>query len=228
MRQIMINSISLINIPFLELKSQLDAAVRGGAKWFHIDLMDGHYVPNLCFPIEIISQLKKAYPEIVMDIHVMVTDPVAYIERLKEAGADYVSFHVDATNFVRRTIAKIHQADMKAGIILNPSQRVDVIEPYVGDADLVMLMAVEPGFSGQAFLPGSMERLAQLAEIRRKTGSKFLLSVDGGVDLEKEKSCCETGVNVIVGTKHNIFHQPEGLEAACRRFETQYGCANII
>lgn len=219
----MINSASVINVPFLDMRAQLDELVAGGTKYFHIDLMDGHYVPNLCMPIKLIRELKDAYPQIIMDVHIMVTNPQDYIGRLREAGADYVAFHTDSTPFVRRTINEIHSAGMKAGIVVNPSQRIDHIEPYIQHVDMVMLMAVEPGFAGQALLEGSMERLAEIAGLRAKYGCKFLLSVDGGIDHDRSVICRDIGVDVIVGTVHNIFKQPDGLKQACLRFEREFG-----
>ena len=218
----MINTASIVNIPFLKLKEQMDELIAGGTTCFHIDLMDGHYVPNLCYPLPFIRELKNEYPEITMDIHVMVTEPVTYVERLKAAGADYVSFHTDSTSFVRRTINEIHKAGMKAGVVVNPSQMTSHIVPYIKDLDMVTLMAVEPGFSGQPLLEGSMERLQELADLREKYGAHFLLSVDGGIDHEKSVLCQSIGVDVIVGTVHNIFQQPDGIYNACVRFEKEF------
>ncbi len=219
----MINSASVINVPFLDMREQLDELVAGGTKYFHIDLMDGHYVPNLCMPIKLIRELKDAYPRIVMDVHIMVTNPQDYIGRLQEAGADYVAFHTDSTPFVRRTINEIHSAGMKAGIVVNPSQRIDHIEPYIQYVDMVMLMAVEPGFAGQALLEGSMERLGRIADLRKQYGCEFLISVDGGINHDRSILCRDMGVDVIVGTVHNIFRQPCGIREACRRFEREFG-----
>ena len=219
----MINSASIINCGFLTLAEQTQQLIAGGVHFFHIDLMDGHYVPNLCMPIELIAELKQAYPQVTMDIHIMVTDPQNYVERLRAAGADYVSFHTDSTSFVRRTLSMIHAAGMKAGVVLNPSQRIDSMEPYVQELDMVTLMAVEPGFSGQPLLSGSMERIREIADLRKKTGAHFLINVDGGIDYEKGRQCKEMGVDVIIGTRHTVFHQPEGLQKACERFERELG-----
>ncbi len=219
----MINTASIINIPFLHMKEQIDQLIEGGTKYFHIDLMDGHYVPNLCMPIELIRELKDAYPQVNMDIHIMVTNPDDYILRLKNAGADYMSFHTDSTNFVRRTLSNIRNAGMKAGIVINPSQRMDHIEPFIHCFDLVTVMAVEPGFSGQTFLDGSMERIQELCDLRKKHNAKFLISIDGGVDYERGKICKQMGVDWIVGTRHTIFRQPGGILEACRRFERELG-----
>ena len=219
----MLNSASIINCSFLHMKEELDQLVAGGTPMFHIDLMDGHYVPNLCMPIKLIEELKKNYPQIIMDVHIMVTDPSSYVRRLADAGADYVSFHTDATRFVRHTINEIRAAGMKPGILINPSQRIDHIEPFIKYVDMITLMTVEPGFAGQPFLEGGMERLQEIADLRRKHGCEFLINVDGGIDYEKGRRCKEIGVDVIVGTVHNIFRQPEGLTEACRRFNRELG-----
>ena len=215
----MINSASIINVSFLNMKEEVDQLVAGGTTFFHIDLMDGHYVPNLCLPIKMLAELKAAYPQITMDVHLMVTNPEDYVERLREAGADYVSFHTDSTRFVRRVINQIREA----GILINPSQRIDHIEPYIEYVDMVTLMAVEPGFAGQPLLEGSMERLREIADLRRKHHCSFILSVDGGIDYEKGKICKEIGVDAIVGTVHTVFKQPEGIKAACERFARELG-----
>lgn len=219
----MINSASIINLNFLKMKEGLDQLVAGGTQMFHIDLMDGHYVPNLCMPIKLISELKKAYPEIIMDVHIMVTNPSDYVARLAEAGADYVTFHTDSTPFVRRLINEIRKAGMKPGIIINPSQRVDHIVPFIEYVDMVMLMTVEPGFAGQPFLEGGLERLQEIADLRKQYGCNFLINVDGGIDYVKGKRCKEIGVDVIVGTLHNIFGQPEGITEASKRFCRELG-----
>ena len=194
----MINSASIINVSFLNMKEEVDQLVAGGTTFFHIDLMDGHYVPNLCLPIKMLAELKAAYPQITMDVHLMVTNPEDYVERLREAG-------------------------MKPGILINPSQRIDHIEPYIEYVDMVTLMAVEPGFAGQPLLEGSMERLREIADLRRKHHCSFILSVDGGIDYEKGKICKEIGVDAIVGTVHTVFKQPEGIKAACERFARELG-----
>ena len=219
----MINTASIINVSFLNMKEEIDQLVAGGTTFFHIDLMDGHYVPNLCLPIKLLAELKAAYPQIMMDVHLMVTDPENYIGRLRDAGTDYVSFHTDSTRFVRRVINQIRAAGMKPGILINPSQRIDHIEPYIEYVDMVTLMAVEPGFAGQPLLEGSMERLQEIVDMRRRHGCSFILSVDGGIDYEKGKICREIGVDAIVGTIHTVFRQPEGIKAACERFARELG-----
>ena len=148
----------------------------------------------------------------------MVDNPSFYIPKMKEQGADYVSFHCDSTSFVRGTLFEISEAGMKAGIVLNPSQSVDVIRPYAQYLDYIVFMSVEPGFAGQKFLEGSMERLRDLALLRRELGLNFQIIVDGGVHYGIIEECVKNGADALVTNVYTIFNQPEGITAACRRF----------
>ena len=215
----MINAPSLANCNCLEFGDNVRELVEGGVTFFHIDLMDGHYVPNLCLPPNYIRDLKKTYPHVTAEVHMMVSDPIPYIPVLKKNGADYVAFHADATSFARRTLHQIHEAGMKAGVVINPSQRIDQIEPYIEYLDYVILMTVEPGFAGQRFLPGSLDRIKELAELRKKHKANFLIEIDGGVDYENAKACVECGADILVTGIYIVFKQPDGIVAACKRFE---------
>jgi ribulose-phosphate 3-epimerase len=197
---------------------QVEQLVQGGADWFHIDIMDGHYVPNLCFPVKIISELAKKYPHIKRDIHLMTTDPLLYIPQLAEGGADYVSFHMDSTNFAYRTLMKIKSYGIKAGVVINPSQRPEIIEPVINLLDYVVLMTVEPGYAGQKFLTDSLPRVSELSRLREKHGADFLISIDGGVDYPNAVECVKRGAEVYVTGIYMVFNQPDGISAACRRF----------
>ncbi len=197
--------------------------VEGGVDFFHIDLMDGHYVPNLWVPVEFVRDMKRGYPDMKMDVHMMVTDPMAYVERLAEAGADYISFHTDSTSFVRRTLDRIHACGKKAGVVINPSQRTDSIVPYIDYLDMVTLMAVEPGFSGQPLLPGSVERVGELDALRKQYHAHYLINIDGGVDYETGLKVKELGCDIVIGTRHTIFFQEEGITEACRKFRRILG-----
>ncbi len=219
----MFNSPSLANCDLTRLDEQLNEMSAGGVDFFHIDLIDGHYVNNLGFPPRIISDIKKRYPQIITDVHLMVTEPISYVSTMQECGADFVCFHTDSTRFVIRTLKAYHDAGMKAGIVLNPSQCIESILPYLSYVDMVVMMAVEPGFAGQSYLPETTQRVRELCKLRNKLNLDFLISVDGGVNHTIGRQLKKIGVDVIVGTIHNIFQQPDGLEAACKSFKSTLG-----
>jgi ribulose-phosphate 3-epimerase len=214
-----INTPSVANCDPMLMGEQVEQILAAGGRFLHIDLMDGHYVPNLGFPVSYVAGLKKAHPEAIADIHMMVTNPADYLDRLKEAGADYVSFHIDSTPFVRRVLKGVSDRGMKAGVVLNPSQRIDILEPFVDLLDIVVLMCVEPGFAGQPLLPRTMERVQALCEFKKQQGANFMISVDGGMNTEQCIEAARMGVEIFVGTAHTVFHKPEGLTAACAAFQ---------
>lgn len=215
----MINAPSLANCNCLSFGQDVKELIEGGASFFHIDLMDGHYVPNLCMPLNYVKDIKSQYPEVTADVHIMVSNPMDYIGRLKQAGADYVAFHIDSTNFVRRTLTAIREAGMKAGVVINPSQRIDLIEPYISLLDYVVLMTVEPGYAGQRFLEGGLERIQELNGLRSKYKAEFLIEIDGGVDYAYAMPCKEMGADILVTGIYMIFNQDDGIVEACRRFD---------
>ena len=213
-----INAPSLANINLLDFGKQVSELVEGGVRFFHVDLMDGHYVNNLCFPLTVVKNLKDKYPDCVVEVHMMVENPIDYIEVLKQYGADYVAFHCDSTSFIRRTITTIQAVGMKAGIVLNPSQRIDIIEPYANLLDYIIFMSVEPGMAGQKFLPGSMERLIKLAQFRKEMGCDFKILIDGGVNYGIAEDWVRNGADILVTGIYMIFEQPDGIVSACERF----------
>ena len=219
MKPIVINSPSIANCNTLHVREDIEELRKAGVKFLHVDLMDGNYVPNLCFPVRMMQDLKTEYPDMVLDVHMMVTDPIAYVDRMAEAGVDYLSFHVDSTNFTVRTIDRILARGMKPGVVINPSQNVDVILPYAQMLDMVTLMAVEPGFAGQKFMMQAVDRVAQLASIRKQCGKDFLINVDGAMTYEGLVPCIQRGANVIVTGIYTIFQQPEGIVGACGKFD---------
>lgn len=215
----MIHAPSLANCNCLTFGQDVEELIEGGVEFFHIDLMDGHYVPNLCLPVNYIKDIKEQYPDVTAEIHLMVTNPMDYLDSLAKAGADYVAIHGDSTSFIRRTLLAIREKGMKAGAAINPSQRIDVIEPYIKYLDYVILMTVEPGFAGQRFLPEGLDRLTELDDLRRKYNAGFLIEVDGGVDYENASLLKKRGADILVTGIYVVFKQEDGIVSACRRFE---------
>lgn len=218
MKPIVINSPSLANCNTLYIREDIEKLREAGVRFLHVDLMDGNYVPNLCFPIRFVQDLKNEYPDMILDVHMMVNDPISYVDRMADAKVDYLSFHIDSTPFVIRTIDKIRSAGMKPGIVINPSQRVEVIEPYADMVDMVTLMAVEPGFAGQRFMQRTIQRVGKTASIRKKEKLEFLINVDGAINYESLIPCIQRGANVIVTGIFTVFQQPDGISGACLRF----------
>lgn len=221
MKPIVINSPSLANCNTLHIKEDIEELRQAGVTFLHVDIMDGHYVPNLCFPIRFVKDLKEEYPDMVLDVHMMVTNPLDYVDCMAEAGVDYLSFHVDSTSFVIRVINRIRAKGMKPGIVINPSQPIGIIEPYVKTADMVTLMSVEPGFAGQQFMTQAIERVETLATLRKHCENDFLINVDGAMNAMGLVPCIRRGANVIVTGIFTVFQQEDGIAAACRRFEQE-------
>ncbi|RGZ00382.1 ribulose-phosphate 3-epimerase [Clostridium sp. AM58-1XD] len=217
----MINAPSLANCNLFTMAEEMDAMIKGGVRFVHIDIMDGHYVPNIFFPLSIVKTIKTRYPDIITDVHLMVTNPEDYVDRMKEDGADYLSFHIDSTRFSRRLLERIRQSGMKAGFVLNPSQPVSMAEPLVSFADYVVLMTVEPGFAGQKFMPDAIGRLEQLQQLKEKTNTDFLISIDGGIDVHHSRECMKRGAEILISGIYTVFHQPDGLENACVRYQKE-------
>ena len=221
MKPIIKNSPSLANCNTLFIRDDIEELRKAGVTFLHVDIMDGNYVPNICFPLRFVKDLKSEYPDMILDVHMMVTDPISYIDGMAEAGADYLSFHADSTPFVIRTIDRIRSRGIKPGVVLNPSQAVEAIEPYADLVDMVTLMAVEPGFAGQTFMPRTIGRVEELASLRKKTGNDFLINVDGAINSESLIPCVRRGANIIVTGIFTVFRQPDGILSACRRFDEE-------
>jgi ribulose-phosphate 3-epimerase len=217
----MINAPSVANCDLLDMGRQVDELIAGNVKLLHVDLMDGHYVPNLFLPVGIVKALKERHPQVMLDVHLMVSNPEDYFDRLKEYGADYVSFHIDSTSFSIRLLRKIRDLGMNAGIVINPSQRIDIIEPLIDYLDYAVLMTVEPGFAGQKFMEGSLERLEELNKLREKHNAKFLISVDGGIDYPNSIESLKRGADILITGIYTVFNQQDGLTDACLRFEKE-------
>lgn len=216
-----VNDPSLANINLMKFTEEVEELYSGGVRMFHIDLMDGHYVRNLCFPTSVVRNLKEKYPDVTMEVHLMVDNPFDYVDILSEYGCSCFGFHLDSTSFSRRLISLIHEKGMKAGVAINPSQSISLLEPLLPYLDYVIFMSVEPGFAGQKFILGSMERLEELAALRRKTGYDYKIIVDGGVNYDIASEVVALGADALVTNIYMIFNQECGIKEACRRFERE-------
>lgn len=223
----MINLPSLANSDFLTLGSDLDAFIDAGVKAVHVDVMDGHYVPNLCFSVDMVRSLRRNHPDLVIDAHLMVDDLIPYIGPLQQAGCDAVSFHLDSTRFARRAVTQIQAAGMRAGVALNPSTPIDSIVPVLPYLDYVVLMTVEPGFAGQSFLPGSLERLEALAALRDRESPDALIQIDGGVTFEMARACAEAGADALVTGVFTVYDPSLSRRDAVQKYDAFMAAAGF-
>ncbi len=164
--------------------------------WFHLDIMDGVFVPNISFGFPIVEQVRK-YAQKPLDVHLMIVEPEKYIERFKDAGADVISVHYEACIHLHRTVQHIKSLGIKAGVVLNPHTPVSVLEDIIQDVDLVLIMTVNPGYGGQKFIENSYKKITRLKKLLTEKGSSALIEVDGGVDLSNARKMLDAGVDVM-------------------------------
>ena len=207
------------------LGNDIEAARRGGAAGVHIDIMDGRYVPNLCMSFAQAGAIKESYPSLEMDIHMMVADPFCWVEELVRLQPQRVAVHLDSTPFTYRFLERMKAAGISPGVAWNPSQPLELLFPLARRIEYVLLMAVEPGFSGQSMLQETYQRIAVVDAWRRREGLGFRIMVDGGVDLENGSLCVKAGADILVGGALVCFGQEGGVEAACRRLAKTLCCA---
>jgi ribulose-phosphate 3-epimerase len=190
-------SASILNADFSNLLKEIEMVNSSEADWFHLDIMDGVFVPNISFGFPVVEQVKK-HAQKPLDVHLMIVEPEKYIERFKEAGADILSVHYEACTHLHRTVQQIKSAGMKAGVVLNPHTPVSVLEDIIQDVDLVLIMTVNPGYGGQKFIENSLKKVARLKELITDKSSSALIQVDGGVDMSNARKLFDAGVDVLV------------------------------
>ena len=188
---------SILSADFAHLARDIAAAERGGADLIHVDVMDGHFVPNLTIGPPVVKAIKKA-ASVPLDVHLMIEDPDRYIEAFADAGASYLSVHVEVLPHLHRTIAAIKARGLKAGAVLNPSTPVVMLENVAGDVDYVLVMSVNPGFSGQSFIPRSIEKIRAVRALLAAAGNLAPIEVDGGVDLNTVGAVVAAGADMLV------------------------------
>lgn len=190
-------SASILNADFCHLKKEIDMINDSETDWFHLDIMDGVFVPNISFGFPIIEQVKK-YAQKPLDVHLMIVEPDKYIEKFKAAGADILTVQFEACTHLHRTVQNIKSQGMRAGVALNPHTPVSLLEDMLTDLDMVLIMTVNPGFGGQKFIPNSYNKITRLKQMIREKDVSTLIQVDGGVDRSNIRKLADTGVNVMV------------------------------
>jgi len=198
---------SVLSADFLNLGRDVDMINNSAAEWFHVDVMDGRFVPNISFGLPVIKAIKKKATK-PLDVHLMIVEPEKYFEDFKNAGADILSVHIEASIHLHRSLQAIKALGMKAGVAINPHTPVSTLSEVINDVDLVCMMSVNPGFGGQSFIPNTMHKIRDLKKMILEKGAPTLIEIDGGVTLENAASILEAGADVLVAG-NTVFSAPD-------------------
>ena len=199
---------SILSADFSQLGNEIRKLEEGGADMIHVDVMDGHFVPNLTIGPPVIKALKK-HSSVLFDVHLMISPVHDYIEAYSDAGADIITIHPEATNNLKSSILKIKELKKKVGVSLNPGTQIDTIIDFLEQIDLVLIMSVNPGFGGQKFMPEVLTKVKELKKIQKEKGLNFDIEIDGGINFDNAKTVIEAGANILVsGT--TIFKSNNG------------------
>lgn len=201
---------SVLSANFANLEADLEMLNNSVAEFIHIDVMDGVFVPNISFGFPLIQAMRKLSTK-TFDVHLMIVEPDKYIETFKNAGADILSVHLEASTHLHRTLQKIHSVDMKAGVAINPHTSVNLLEETIADIDLVCVMSVNPGFGGQKFIENTYDKISRLKDLILKKNSKALIEIDGGVTLQNANKLLEHGADVLVAG-NTVFNSESPIQ----------------
>ncbi|WP_160720060.1 ribulose-phosphate 3-epimerase [Bacillus sp. USDA818B3_A] len=202
---------SILSADFAKLGEEIIAVDQAGADYIHIDVMDGHFVPNITIGPLVVEAVRPV-TKLPLDVHLMIENPDQYIEAFAKAGADYITVHVEACRHLHRTIQSIKSFGVKAGVVLNPATPVESIQHIIGDIDMVLLMTVNPGFGGQSFIPEVLPKIRQVKEMADQKGLTIEIEVDGGVNPVTARQCIEAGANVLVAGSA-VYNQEDYKQA---------------
>lgn len=213
---------SILSADFKELGRQIRETDRGGAEYIHFDVMDGIFVPSISFGMPVLSSIRGLTGQ-VLDVHLMVTEPVRYVETFAKCGADIITVHLEACEDVKGTLDAVHRTGVKAGLTIKPGTPVSALEPYLDQAEMFLIMSVEPGFGGQSFIPGSLGRIRELRSMLDAAGLNADIEVDGGIYHNNVGDVLEAGANVIVSGsgvyKGNIAENTEHFMEILKSYE---------
>lgn len=198
---------SLLAADFTRLADEISMINSSEASMIHLDVMDGVFVPNISFGFPIIESISKMAQK-PLDVHLMIVEPQKWVNTLRDCGATYMNVHFEATRHLNRVVTEIHSAGMKAGVTLNPSTPVEMLVDIIEELDMVLLMSVNPGFGGQKFIKHTIDKIARLKRLINESGSKALIEVDGGINLDTGARAVEAGADILV-TGSTVFKAPD-------------------
>ncbi|WP_069130327.1 ribulose-phosphate 3-epimerase [Rhodohalobacter halophilus] len=198
---------SILAADFTKLGEELNTCSESGINWFHCDIMDGHFVPNISYGPGIVSAVRQTVPEAFLDVHLMIENPDQYIEDFADAGSDLISVHYEACPHLHRTIQNIKDHGCMAGVVINPATSVELLKPILPDVDLALIMSVNPGFGGQSFIEASFDKVEELRDLRSELRADFLIEIDGGVGTKNIQKLVQKGVDVLVAGS-SVFKAP--------------------